>query len=594
MNITIAKPEQQSGQTLLAEAYGMHPDQECNGAALQQAIEACKQSGADALYISPGVYRFAAGRHPVFEGLRDFRLEGSGAEFVFRTAEAFMTIRHCERMEVRGLTVDWDWTHRPLASIGVVTQVDPAGAWFEMRFPEYETLPSGLELRGFNPMDERTMTPGCPLGREFGGERLGQPIVLADGTVRIPLPEQGGFAFLAPGQAYIVRHYVYDAPAFELHANRHLTLEEVTVYGAPGHAFVSTGPQHHWQLQRCRLLKRPGTTRCISATADGCHISNSLGDFRMEHCQFGGNGDDGLNIHDNSVQGFERLGASELRLKTVFSWRNPFDAGDPIEFRHPDLSPTGLAAAVVRADWDADGCTLRFDRELPEELPADAILFNRRYDSGRYIVRHNLFHDNRARGVLLHASHGLVEHNRFHRTQGPAIQIECGAESRWAEGYGVEGLTIRHNRIESCDVNHWYMAVIYMGVYLPQGRTAYPIFRDIAIEGNTIVDCPQQAIFLSSCQRVRVVGNVFLNPNAGPPKRDEEGDENSVKHRELYKGTMMASHCRDVVIADNQVLSLLAPSDEGIWLDADTASDVRIYGNDGLQERGGRDASGHR
>jgi hypothetical protein len=137
------------------------------------------------------------------------------------------------------------------------------------------------------------------------------------------------------------------------------------------------------------------------------------------------------------------------------------------------------------------------------------------------------------------------------------------------------------------------MAVIYMGVYLPQERTAYPIFRDIAIEDNTIIDCPQQAIFLSSCERVKISGNAFLNPNAGPLKRDAEGDENSVKQRELYKGTLMASHCRDIVIADNRVLSLLPPSDEGIWLDADTVSNVRIYGNHGLQERGGRDASQH-
>jgi hypothetical protein len=588
MEITIMKPLGESGRKARAEEFGVRADSDCNGAAMRRAIQHCKNEGIGELLVQPGVYRFGAGQHPVFEELSDFRFDGGGAEFVFRSAEAFIAIRHCRRMEFRNLTVDWDWDLSPLASIGVVERVSEDTSWFELAFPEYESVPAGLDIRTLNPMNPRTLTPGCEWGREFGGNVLGEVLEVRGNIMRIALPDPENFRFLNRGQAYIVRHYVYDAPAFELHENEHLKLEEVTVYGAPGHAFVATGGQHHWGLARCRLLKRPGTTRCISATADGCHISNSLGSFLMEYCDFSGNGDDCLNIHDNSVQNFERLDSRSIAIGNVFPWRNPFAPGDPVEFRNPDLSPTGVTATVADADWDERGqrCVLTFGEALPSDLSAKAILFNRRYNSGHYVVRHNFFHHNRARGVLLHASDGLVEHNYFYRNQGPAIQIECGAEARWAEGFGVDNLTIRNNRIESCDVNHWSMAVIYMGVYLEQGRTSYPIFRDIAIERNTIVDCPQQAVFVSSCERVAIRGNALLNPNAGPPKSDQEGDANCVPNRSLYQGTIMASHCREVVIEHNRRIAVAPAADDRIWVEADSAGSVEIRGNHGFLEVG--------
>lgn len=55
------------------------------------------------------------------------------------------------------------------------------------------------------------------------------------------------------------------------------------------------------------------------------------------------------------------------------------------------------------------------------------------------------------------------------------------------------------------------MAVLYMGVYLPGGRTEDPVFQNILIEQNSFIDCPRQAMFLSSCRNVIVRGNTVIN-----------------------------------------------------------------------------------
>ncbi|MFD0712102.1 hypothetical protein [Paenibacillus sp. GCM10027626] len=588
LDITIEEPVWPAYSKISVADFGARAEKGyCNGAAFQQAIDYCKQKGIAELTVPAGVYHFYEGRHPLFEGMQDFRFDGGGSELIFSTVAAYVKIRHCKRAVFQNFTVDWDWSCEQLASIGLVREVAADGSYFDLQFPEYEQVPEKLAIRTLNAMHPRTLTPGCELGREFGGERFGEIARKDRNTLRITVPKEEvpDFHFLRRGQTYIVRHYIYDANAFELHGNQHLRMRNVTVYSAPGHAFVTTGDQHHWTLEHCRIVRRPGTTRCISATADGCHISNSQGYFIIEHCDFSYNGDDCLNIHDNSVQGFVRINERTIQLGRVQDWRNPFGQGDLVEFRLADLSPAGFSGIISSVEWEEQQqrCTIAFEEPLPEGLPDNTILFNRRYNSGHYIVRCNFFHQNRARGILLHSSYGVVEHNHFLMNQGSAIQIECGAEARWAEGFGVEDLTIRHNLIESCDVNHWNMAVIYMGVYLKQGRTQYPIFQNIAIEHNTIVNCPQQAIYVSSCSQVAIRGNAILNPNSGPVKTERDGDENCVRNREFYQGSLMVSHGQDIQISGNQLLATVPAASKQIYVDGATSTNIETMNNVGFE-----------
>ncbi|OPA73370.1 hypothetical protein BVG16_28985 [Paenibacillus selenitireducens] len=588
MEIVIEEPNWSNYSSISVANFGARAEEGyCNGEAFQRAIDYCKQANVAELTVPAGVYHFYEGRHPVFEGLQDFQFDGGESEFIFSTVSAYFVIKYCTRAIFKNFTLDWNWARDQLASIGQVQEVATDRSYIDLHFPEYETLPEKLDIRTFNAMDPRTLSPGCSLGREFGHDQLGTAVLKDRNTLRISLPEakREFFHFLQREQTYIVRHYIYDANAFELHGNQHLQMQHVTIYSAPGHGFVTTGDQHHWALERCRIVKRPGTTRCISVTADGCHISNSQGYFRIENCDFSYNGDDCLNIHDNSVQGFVRVDDRTIQLSRVQRWRNPFGKDDAIEFRLADLSPAGLTVPIESVDWEEEQqrCTVVFQEPLPADLSNQAILFNRRYDSGHYIVRNNFFHHNRARGILLHSSHGLVENNHFLMNQGSAIQIECGAESRWAEGFGVEHVIIRNNLIDSSDVNHWNMAVIYMGVYLEQGRTLFPIFQNITIESNTIVNCPQQAMYMSSCNHIVIRSNAILNDNAGPIKTEQDGDANCVANRSSYQGSLMVSHGRDIEISGNRRLSTLPATDSGIYIEPLTSSNVTLTGNVGFQ-----------
>jgi hypothetical protein len=589
--ISIRAPEWSEYKRVSVAEFGARSEEGyCNGNAFQNAIDYCKRERSSELVVPSGIYRFYDGNHPIFEGMLDFQFDGGGSEFIFSTVEAFFTIKDCVRTLFKNFTVDWDWESGQLASIGQVRDVAADNSYFDLHFPEYAQVPGDLNIRTLNAMNPLTLSAGCEFGREFHADHFRNVIRQDLNTFRIALSNPEDFRFLNPGQAYIVRHYVYDANALELKSNQHLQIEHVTIYSAPGHAFVASGDQRHWALRNCRIVKRPGTTRCISVTADGCHISNSLGYFIIENCDFSYNGDDCLNIHDNSVQGFKRVDDRTVSLIRVLAWRNPFAIGDAIEFRNEDLSPARFTKRIAGVEWNKEhnACTLTFEQSIPAEISENAILFNRRYDSGNYIVRHNYFHHNRARGILLHSGNGLVENNHFFMNQGSAIQIECGSESRWSEGFGVSNLRIRNNLIDSCDVNHWNMAVIYMGVYLASGRTQYAIFDRIWIESNTIINCPQQAVYASSCSRVYIRHNAILNSNTGRLKSNEDRDENGVLHPECYQGSLMASHCNEVWIENNRRLSTVATTEDRIYIDDATSTNVHLLHNIGFNQDGSR------
>ena len=235
------------------------------------------------------------------------------------------------------------------------------------------------------------------------------------------------------------------------------------------------------------------------------------------------------------------------------------DCGSVIELRAPDLSPLFYQSEVVRARYLDGQCQLTLRDPLPEAIPEQSVLFHRSFHTDHYVIRNCRFANNRARGALLQGSHGLVENNVFENIQGAAIQIETGCESRWSEGQGVFDLLIRGNVIRHCDLNAWQMAVIYMGVYLPQGRTDYPIFEDVEVCDNTLVDCPRLAGFFSSCRNVRVHNNAVINAGQldySAPCYGSSTMEAPI-YGERYEGIFQFAHAQDCSAEDNTIVSFV-------------------------------------
>ena len=564
----------------------------CSTAAFREALSACETLPGAVLEIPHGVYHFYEAPGDVFlpvHGLHDLTVEGNGSELIFHSPVAYWDIADSSRVHLKNMVLDWAWDDAPLSTVGVVRHTAQDGRYLDIEFPSCSYIPSDMDIRIVGPFDPKRYTPGCPGGIEFrpyhnnhihlagdaGIDAEMQQLVrelcnilqpdmqrLSDNTLRIFTKDPVWAArHFKAGQCYNFRHFEYDGVAVRTTRSSHVTLERLTVYGCPGHGFFSSGGVHHLHFDHCRILPRPGTARSVSVSVDCLHVGNSQGNFIIEDCDFSGAGDDCINLHDNSSMGVRRLDDHRLLALRATQSALQFEAGNCIELRRPDLSPTGYHSLVRMVTYQPEQrtCILTLDEPLPLELDEETIIFNRTFHTDYYVIRNCRFTNNRARGALLQGSHGLVENNLFENIQGAAIQIETGCENRWSEGQGVDDLLIRGNVIRHCDLNAWQMAVIYMGVYLPGGRTEYPIFTNIELCGNTIVDCPRLAGFFSSCENVRVHHNTVINALQIPLDLACYGSSTMEEpiYGEHYEGIFQFAHSQNCSALDNQIFSTL-------------------------------------
>lgn len=482
-----------------------------NLTALLTALDQCRKVKAARLVVDKGVYRITSGKTIVFDGLGDFTFDGGGSTFLFHliAGGAGVTIKNCQRTVISNFNLDWDWKIDPPAWVGRVIALAPDQSFFEMRFDTAAPLDPKAWVT-MNPLDEKLRAPGA--GTEFGGFNPTKIEKVDAQTVRVwpsyrMKPEVG--------RLYLLRRYTYEKAAVAMGGNSHLSLRDINIYSFPGIGFITGGDQHHFELIGCRIAPPHGERRPITTSADGFHVGQSQGFIRLEQCEFSFMGDDCINIHDNIHMGVRRVDDHTLVATQIVAWRCPFTAGDPVEIRNADYSPTGFTSELksATADYKKSEVTLVFSQKLPAHVSADAILFNHRYGSRNVIIRNCYFHENRARGVLCNGADWLVENNHFFHNQHAAMLLSIDVSpGLWSEGFGARNVVVRGNRFESCNPQGaGDGAAVQMGATVQRGTSPYPLHDGVLFEANQFEETPGPAILAASFTNLVFRNNTVVN-----------------------------------------------------------------------------------
>jgi hypothetical protein len=141
--------------------------------------------------------------------------------------------------------------------------------------------------------------------------------------------------------------------------------------------------------------------------------------------------------------------------------------------------------------------------------------------SARFVIRHNTFSYNRARGILLESSFGIVEQNTFVGQTAQGILV--GADSGM-EGPGVQNVIFRGNHFSNVgsfattplpsDKNAATGALFVALQGLPAGiKSPKPVQRNLIFNGNVFSDLQGSGLFLSMANNVVLANNRFVNTN---------------------------------------------------------------------------------
>lgn len=503
----IARPNEKNYKTVNASDFGVSTAADDNYSAFCKAIEYCKANPNITLKVDGGKYYFRTDKSIMLDGLKNVLIDADGAQFIFENPNYF-NIVNCNCIEIRGLGITWNLDVSRLASLVKIRNASKESHSFELEFTELNEVSADIPIMAFTKYDSETLTPGTR--QDFKENYVYQfpgsiKTVEKTGHNVLKVTHDGSLDNYTDGEVYLLRHHVYGGNAFNVYNTSNITFSGIKLYAVAGMGWLIENRSEHFQLLGCVIgLDPEHDDNRISTTADGVHIANTNGKFRISGCDFSFMGDDDVNVHDNIATVTDKL---DKKTVEIYTNANNFAAGDTAIFSSKGFDRLGFSAEVT----SVEGKKLTFDKELPDYIVKDCIVSNGSIDSGNYVISGNYFHENRARGLLLQSNNGLCENNRFYKTMANPIKVIMDISSGlWLEGTGVNGLVIRNNSFVECNVVEW-SAQISISTNIDGKSADSTLFYNITVENNSFDNFYGRLVDASNVSNLKICGNRVNN-----------------------------------------------------------------------------------
>lgn len=503
----IARPNEKSCRSVNASDFGVSTAADDNYSAFCKAIEYCKANPNITLKVDGGKYYFRTDKAIMLDGLKNVLIDADGAQFIFENPNYFHIV-NCNCIEIRGLGITWNLDVSRLASLVKIRNASKESQSFELEFTELNEVSSDIPIMAFTKYDPETLTPGTR--QDFKENYVYQfpgsiKTVEKTGHNVLKVTHDGSLDNYTDGEVYLLRHHVYGGNAFNVYNTSNITFSGIKLYAVAGMGWLIENRSEHFQLLGCVIGLDPGhDDNRISTTADGVHIANTNGKFRISGCDFSFMGDDDVNVHDNIATVTDKL---DEKTVEIYTNANNFTAGDTAIFSSKGFDRLGFSAEVT----SVGGKKLTFDKELPDYIVKDCIVSNGSIDSGNYVISGNYFHENRARGLLLQSNNGLCENNRFYKTMANPIKVIMDISSGlWLEGTGVNGLVIRNNSFVECNVVEW-SAQISISTNIDGKSADSTLFYNITVENNSFDNFYGRLVDASNVSNLKICDNRVNN-----------------------------------------------------------------------------------
>lgn len=503
----IARPNEKSCRSVNASDFGVSTAADDNYSAFCKAIEYCKANPNITLKVDGGKYYFRTDKSIMLDGLKNVLIDADGAQFIFENPNYFHIV-NCNCIEIRGLGITWNLDVSRLASLVKIRNASKESHSFELEFTELNEVSADIPIMAFTKYDPETLTPGTR--QDFKENYVYQfpgsiKTVEKTGHNVLKVTHDGSLDNYTDGEVYLLRHHVYGGNAFNVYNTSNITFSGIKLYAVAGMGWLIENRSEHFQLLGCVIgLDPEHDDNRISTTADGVHIANTNGKFRISGCDFSFMGDDDVNVHDNIATVTDKL---DEKTVEIYTNANNFAAGDTAIFSSKGFDRLGFSAEVT----SVEGKKLTFDKELPDYIVKDCIVSNGSIDSGNYVISGNYFHENRARGLLLQSNNGLCENNRFYKIMANPIKVIMDISSGlWLEGTGVNGLVIRNNSFVECNVVEW-SAQISISTNIDGKSADSTLFYNITVENNSFDNFYGRLVDASNVSNLKICGNRVNN-----------------------------------------------------------------------------------
>lgn len=486
--------------------------------AISQAI-----SGGYAQVVFPkATYNFIAPTKPgvshvIIKGAKDLVIDGQGSTLNFASPlSGGVDISGSERVAFKGFNLDWPKTL--MSSIGTVVSIDNKANTLRVRITTQYHVDASTQIVALTPWDAKSdpANPHFSLTSFYKEQYINNTGTRFVGNQTFEIPYYNHF--IQVGDVMLVRHFGAAPWMSAISVGGHdIDFEQVNVYASPLMGFSISGG-NGYRLSHCSVT-RLNAARFISSAADAVHAADTVGDIIIEDSTFAYQGDDGLNIH-GAIGGSAKAGQDFLHWTVggEGSWA-PYGwaKDDPIGWFDNVLGFHGTTP-FQSVSHAPSGLQINLKDKAPLGTTRVSDLS---HVGARFVIRNNKYLYNRARGVLLQSSFGLLENNTFIGQTLHGLLIGVWPDG---EGPGVQNVIVRGNHFSNVgsipqiqplpDPDAAYGAMMISVQSDASNVTSQvPVHANLVLDSNTFTNLRGPGLFITRANDVVVVNNQFTNTN---------------------------------------------------------------------------------
>lgn len=525
----VARPDPTALNKVNASQFGLSPDNNDNFTAFDAALKYCKNHPNTYLEINKGVYNFRTESDLVLDKCQNIIIDGNGSEFVFSTPKYFK-IKQCNGIEFRELAIDWDWESTRLASLVRIHKFNLSAKTFEIEFMELDEVDIDIPIICFMQYDKEALIPGS-----YGGYKTFYPGQVQNGIVKrekvapnrikIYCGKEDYMKTFHDEDVYLIRHYTYGGRVFQPSRSENITFDDIHIYSAAGMGFIIGDKTKYFQIINSSIGRRPDRADApyISTTADGIHILNTGGYFRIENCDFSFTGDDIMNIHDDVMTITKRESDTTFRGKVTGGFA---ESGDKVGFKNEQMGAfdgLGSYEAEVESfsrDASTNDAVITFKTPVNGAIGDEGFIYRASTSTSNYVIRNNYIHETKGRAMLILGSNALVENNIIYRTVSEGIHVLADVDSNGvgSGGYGSSNVIIRGNTLTECTVDDKAPVIMVRYKKGKEVSSYKDVLTNITIEDNKLIGCYVGAIEADNVTNLTIKNNTIRDCG----KRDNE------------------------------------------------------------------------
>ncbi len=468
------------------------------------------------LSIPPGVYRFQESSEALFKfkDYSDLQIDGNGAVLLFEGNTCPFEMRHCMKVVVRNLTIDWQ---RPPFSQGEVTEAGPR--WMRVNIDKQFPITGEEPIYAIGEYD-RSLGLMSVNGLDLYGQVRSVRLLGAQ-DIRIDLNHP---VSVHVGSTMVIRYRLY-SNLFNFVRCEDVTIEDVTLFSAPGMGILAERGKD-FRFRHLRVQPTTGSNRLLSLNADAIHLTDCQGNIEIMDCSFQGMGDDAINICSTFRRITRDVGDNTWVIEgrgadSVATWQLP-EKGASIDLYDSEPLASLGSAQVIDSYMSNGKAILKIETPLPAK---ETMLICDSQARTSTIIANCAFRGNRARAIVAH-NNVTVSKCSFYGQSLAAILLS--PDTKWMEGPTVSNVEISEN---SFDYNYYGQCGLRRGaitVDTAHDPDSWPsparrVNHDVNIIGNQFSRSRGAAIFTNATTQLSILRNTFdssslLQREDGPRK----------------------------------------------------------------------------